>query len=120
MLQAKGAPSGGKFFWLFQRLSGFVLLFILLLHFFLIHFTGNSDHVTFESVKERLVSPYWKTLDISFLFLAMFHGLYGFWMISDDYFRRPWMRTVIFSALCIAGLFLVIFGGITIIRFPAS
>ncbi|MCD6309245.1 MAG: hypothetical protein J7M18_00920 [Candidatus Eremiobacteraeota bacterium] len=121
MIKYKSSSSGGKLFWFFQRLTGFLLLFILLFHFFLIHFCGTETHmVTFEDVKARLVSPYWKTLDITFLFLALFHGFYGLWMISDDYFRRPWVRIAIFGVLCTLGLILAIFGSLTIINFPSS
>jgi succinate dehydrogenase / fumarate reductase membrane anchor subunit len=112
--------SGGGMLWLFQRLSGFALVFILLVHFFLLHFTVEGHSLTFEQIYKRLTTPSWKTLDLIFLYLALFHGLNGVWMVLTDYFHKGWIKVTAFCLIILAGLWLSIYGSLTIINFPRT
>ncbi len=76
--------SGGIFLWFLQRLTAAGLLVLLLTHFYFLHYF-QEGFVTYRTVAARLASPYWKTFDILFLTLAIFHGFNGFQTIVLEY-----------------------------------
>lgn len=115
-----GSSNTGAMSWFFQRISGLLLVVLLLLHFGLIHGTEVDEElhqVTYKPVAERLASSAWKTLDLAFLFLAVFHGLNGLWMVLGDYVQRAWARNTLFTFVCILGFILLILGSVTILSF---
>jgi len=112
--------SGGKFLWFFQRISGFVLLLLLLLHIYLAHFTFQSGAPTFAEVMNRLGDQYWKLFDLFFLYLALFHGLNGFWTVVTDYFHKPLVKLTFFSLIVLCGLALAIFGTLTVVSLSSN
>lgn len=79
--------------WLFQRVTGVFLLAGVLFHFFFMHFTG-PEKITYDVVLRRLSSPYWKTFDIAFLSLAIYHGFNGLWGIVLEYFHGMKLRGI--------------------------
>lgn len=105
--------SNGWGLWLFQRISGAALVVLLLLHFAIMHFSGAA--LDFETVSGRLGSNLWKTVDIAFLVLALGHGLYGFYIVTGDYFHQAWIRVTVFTACALGGLGLAIMGIITVV-----
>lgn len=108
--------SGGAWF-LFQRASGVMLVLLLGLHFALIHFSGAGlEHA---AVTARLAGNLYRAVDLSFLGLALAHGLYGAWMVAADYFHRPWLRLAVVIGCAAAFGFLSILGAITVL-FGAS
>lgn len=115
-----GSSNTGAMTWFFQRISGLLLVVLLLLHFGLIHTTEvdpKLHQVTYKPVAERLSGSLWKTIDIAFLILAIFHGLNGVWMVLGDYFHRAWVRTTLFTMVCILGFVLLVLGTVTILSF---
>jgi succinate dehydrogenase / fumarate reductase, membrane anchor subunit len=112
--------SGGGMLWLFQRLSGLVLVGILLTHFFLLHFTVEGHSLTFDQIYKRLTTHSWKTLDLIFLYLALFHGLNGIWTVIADYINKGWMKISAFCLIILAGLWLSVYGSLTILNFPRT
>ena len=74
----------GALGWLFQRLTGLVLIAGLLLHFSVMHFSGQQQ-VTYEVVLRRISNPLWKTFDLFFLGVILFHGFSGLWGIAREY-----------------------------------
>jgi succinate dehydrogenase / fumarate reductase membrane anchor subunit len=76
--------------------------------------TGELD---FSDVAARVATPFWKTLDISFLVIALFHGLYGVWVVLDDYIHAQWLRSLIYSVIAILGVLLTTLGALTLISF---
>ena len=118
-----GSSNTGAMSWFFQRISGLLLVIILLVHFGLIHGTEVDEdlhQVTYKPVAERLASTTWKTIDLAFLFLAVFHGLNGLWMVLGDYAHRAWARTSLFTVVCILGFVLLILGSVTILSFKPA
>ncbi len=112
----RGIGSSGAFAWFFQRISGIFLLLALLAHFWVLHYS-NDGEVTFQIVAQRLSHPLWKTIDLAFLFLAIFHGFNGFIMVIHDYVRWKNVRLVLVSLVWVAGILLGLLGMITIITF---
>ena len=84
-------PSGGPELraWLFMRISGLVLLFLALGHFFIMHVFNSIHDIDFNFVSARYLNVLWRLYDLSMLWLAMIHGLNGLRTIWDDYLKDP-------------------------------
>jgi succinate dehydrogenase / fumarate reductase membrane anchor subunit len=108
--------SGGALPWFFQRVSGLYLAVVLFLHVIMTHVLVRGE-LDFSDVAERVATPLWKTLDISFLVIALFHGLYGAWIVLDDYIHVQWLRTLIYGAIAVAAVMFVSLGVLTLIAF---
>lgn len=67
--------------WYLQRITGLALLILLILHFWVEHFTADvraEGGLTFEIVQQRFFrNPWFVTIDIAFLLVALYHGLNG-------------------------------------------
>src|SRR3954470_7341935 len=76
--------------WYLQRVTGAALLVLLILHFWVEHFTADVRHggLTFEIVQRRFFQNRWfVAIDISFLLVALYHGLNGLRNIILDFGR---------------------------------
>ncbi|OGP61537.1 MAG: succinate dehydrogenase, hydrophobic membrane anchor protein [Deltaproteobacteria bacterium RBG_13_61_14] len=112
MRRDQAVRSGESFWWFFQRISGLALVVLLLLHFLVMHFFGD---LSFQHVTSRINMPLWKVIDLSFLILALGHGLYGVWIVSGDYLHQAWMRMLVFLAVSLGGLGLLVVGLVTLL-----
>lgn len=110
------ARSGGALWWFFHRLSGLYLAIVLFVHVLVLHVL-MKDELAFGSIAERVSTPLWKTINISFLVVALLHGLYGLWIVLGDYIHNQWMRIFIWCAIAVIGLVFVIYGSLTMISF---
>ncbi len=90
------ARSGGALWWFFHRLSGLYLAVVLFIHVLLLHVMIEGE-LEFDTIADRVATPGWKTLNISFLVVALAHGLYGLWIVLDDYIHKGWARILIWS-----------------------
>lgn len=117
----KGIGSGGAFAWFFQRISGAFLLAALLAHFWVLHY-ANDGQVTALIVAQRLATPLWKTIDLTFLVLAIIHGFNGFIMLIHDYVHHHNIRLALVSLVWIVGIVIGLMGIITVVSFqpPAA
>ena len=106
--------------WLFQRITGLVLVVLVILHFFLMHSDPDRGH-TFKRVYEALTDPVWgpwfKTLDLTMLVLALWHGLNGVWNVFRDFNARPLWNYTVLGALATFGLAFGALGVTTILAF---
>lgn len=119
---AERSPSSFEVWsWLFMRVSGVVLLFLVLIHLYVMHLVGAGvERVNFEFVSERWRNVGWRSFDWVMLFLALLHGANGLRVIIDDYVRAPALRTLIKSSLYTLTLVLMIMGTAVIVTFDAS
>ncbi len=88
-------PVGGLEFhaWAFMRVSGVLLMAIVLGHLFVMHLMdGGVNRVNFEFVARRFATPFWRTYDFIMLTLAMGHGVWGMRIVLLDYIHRPTFR----------------------------
>jgi succinate dehydrogenase / fumarate reductase membrane anchor subunit len=96
--------------WLFMRLSGLVLVFLVLGHLFIMLVVdGGIQRVDFAFVAGRWSSPWWQTWDLVQLWLAELHGVNGLRTIINDYAERDqtrfWLKMLLYaSAVLILGL----------------
>ncbi len=74
----------GVITWLLQRVSGVILVAGLLIHFYLMHFSG-PEQLTYASVTNRLSNPFWIAFNVIFLLSAIYHGFNGLWGIALEY-----------------------------------
>lgn len=91
------------YLWLLHRLSGFILIFLLLFHLFYFHlFDAPYDY---SDIIARIDNPLWKLFYFTFLITAIYHGTYGMNVIITEYFSNSSL-----SKLLRAGLYLLAIG----------
>lgn len=117
MLREKGSGPGGQFIWFFHRVSAFALLLLLILHFSYVHFTTDASDglVTFNDVMNRLSHPFFKVIDLSFLVLALAHGLMGVMLSVQDYITRRGWRMFAVGTVWVLAIVFGIWGTVTIV-----
>jgi len=119
MMHRENVTSGGAVLWLFQRVTGVYLAVVLFAHVWQLHYLLRED-LAFAAVADRLATPLWKTIDISFLVVALFHGLYGLWVVLEDYIHWGWARIFLYSAISLAALVALVLGILTILPFQGG
>ncbi len=74
--------------WYMQRITGAVLVPLLIAHFWVEHFMSATllrGDLTYAVILQRIANPWWQAIDISFLIIALYHGLNGLYGIVLDY-----------------------------------
>jgi succinate dehydrogenase / fumarate reductase, membrane anchor subunit len=107
--------------WFFMRISGVILLFLVLIHVYIMHLVGEGvEDVDFAFVARRWDTVGWKTFDWAMLFLALLHGANGLRVIINDYVHRPALRTAAKALLyTVAGIGLIM-GTAVLVTFDAT
>ncbi len=107
--------------WFFMRLSGIVLLFLVLIHLFVMHIVDEGvERVNFAFVAERWDNVGWKTFDWMMLFLSLLHGANGLRIIIEDYVHNSAWRVSIKSVLYVSTAVLMVMGTAVIVTFDPS
>ena len=101
--------------WIFMRVSGLILVFLVLGHIYMTFIQVSEADATYHAVVAKLSNPAWKLYDWLILTLTMLHGMNGARYSMEDYVRsnptRAWLKMVVFSlaaliyALGTVGLF---------------
>ena len=115
-------PSSAEvWWWFFMRISGVVLLFLVLIHLYVMHIIGAGvERVEFAFVSARWENVGWKTFDWAMLFLALLHGTNGLRIIIEDYVRSPARRTAIKGALYTVTFALLVMGTAVLVTFDPT
>jgi len=100
--------------WYLQRITGAALLVLLIMHFWVEHFTAEvrTHGLTFDVIQRRFFgNPWFVAIDITFLIIALYHGLNGVRNIVFDFGRvtRPF-RIGVTVALVVLGLVIAWWG----------
>lgn len=113
------ASGGGfeTFSWYFFRISGIVLIFMVIIHLIIMHVTTDVACTSYAFVAARYANPFWRLYDWVLLTLALTHGMNGLRVVIDDYARTQRTRTVLLSATGILLLVFFMLGTITLITF---
>jgi succinate dehydrogenase / fumarate reductase membrane anchor subunit len=102
------ATSRNAVWWYTQRITGALLVFLLIAHFWVEHFMSRTllrGDLTYETILSRISNPVWQGIDIAFLLVALLHGLNGFRNIVLDYSRvGPRATRFITAALVVLGV----------------
>ncbi len=98
----------GAFHWLFQRISGILIIVILIIHLGAVHFGASPVD---------LGSPFWKFFHVGFVILLLYHILNGFWLMVEDYVQSNWLRVSLFGVAWVVGIAFLIIGFVTLVPF---
>jgi succinate dehydrogenase / fumarate reductase membrane anchor subunit len=104
--------------WVFMRVSGVLLVLLVLSHFAIMHVVdGGISRVNFAFVSGRWSNPFWRVYDFAMLTLALLHGGNGLRVVIDDY-ARSGARRLAYQSLnaVVIGLTWVL-GSLTIFTF---
>ena len=107
--------------WFFMRISGIILVFLVLIHLYIMHIIDSGvERVNFEFVAARWEGLGWKTFDWVLLVLALLHGTNGLRVVIEDYVRSPAWRTSIKATLYTVSAILMIMGTAVVVTFDPS
>jgi len=103
--------------WLYMRVSGPLLILMVLVHFGIMHLYYGVDHIDFSVVAARYGTPFWRIYDLVMVLVAVTHGMNGTKMILDDYIHPRSWRTAILCLVWAIGFIFLVMGGFTILTF---
>ncbi|MEV6809530.1 succinate dehydrogenase hydrophobic membrane anchor subunit [Streptomyces sp. NPDC017248] len=107
--------------WLFMRLSGIVLVVLVLGHLLIqLVLDGGVSKIGFAFVAGRWASPFWQVWDLLMLWLAMLHGANGLRTVINDYAERPASRLWLKALLYTATVFTILLGTLVIFTFDPN
>jgi succinate dehydrogenase / fumarate reductase membrane anchor subunit len=107
--------------WVFMRVSGLLLVFLVLGHLFVMHIVdGGVERVNFAFVAGRWSSPFWRTWDLAMLWLAELHGTNGLRTIINDYAERNGTRFWLKMLLYVSTFLVVMLGTLVIFTFDPA
>ncbi len=110
--------------WLFMRISGFLLIFIALFHFLLMHFIYGVDNIDFAFIISRWMDPvmgwFWRSYDLVLLILSLVHGMFGLRYSIEDYFHNPAVKFILTAGAVLTEIALIVMGAFVIFTFNAA
>jgi succinate dehydrogenase / fumarate reductase membrane anchor subunit len=116
-------PEGGLELagWIFMRVSGVVLLVMVLWHLVIMHIINNVEVINYNFVAQRYATPFWRTYDVVMLWLALIHGVNGVRVMIDDYVGPRGWRVFSLASLYVLGFIFLALGSLVILTFnPAK
>ncbi len=107
--------------WLFMRISGVVLVFLVIGHLVIMNILdGGVQRINFAFVAGRWASPFWQTWDLLMLWLAIIHGTNGLRTIIADYAANPKTRFWLHLVLMVSAIFVLFAGTLVIFTFAPT
>ena len=103
--------------WFFMRISGIVLLLMVLGHFTIMHLINNIEVINYQFVAQRFTTPFWRTYDLVMLWLALLHGVNGVRTLVDDYIHARGWRLLALSTLYVVGFMILALGSLVLVVF---
>lgn len=98
--------------WIFMRVSGVVLVFLVLGHIYMTYVQVSEADATFDAVVNKLSQPAWKLYDGLILGLSLLHGANGARYSIEDYVRsRPnrfWVKSLFYALVAAVFVFGVV------------
>jgi succinate dehydrogenase / fumarate reductase membrane anchor subunit len=110
-----------RYSWIFMRISGLVLVFLVLGHLLIMNILdGGVQRINFGFVAGRWSSPFWQMWDLLQLWLAMLHGANGMRTVISDYAERDKTRFWLLTLLAVATVFTLVLGTLVIFTFDPN
>ena len=104
--------------WVFMRVSGVLLVLLVLTHFAIMHvFDTGLARINFAFVSGRWANPFWRVYDFALLALALLHGGNGLRVIIDDYATTGARRLVYQTVNAVVVSLTFVLGALTIFVF---
>jgi succinate dehydrogenase / fumarate reductase, membrane anchor subunit len=113
----KAAERFEVYTWLYMRVSGLLLVLMVLTHFGIMHLYYGVAHIDFNVVAARYGTPFWRIYDLVLVLLAVTHGMNGAKMLIDDYIHPRSWRTAVLCLVWAIGFIFLVMGGFTILTF---
>jgi succinate dehydrogenase hydrophobic anchor subunit len=91
--------------WYVQRITGALLVILLAAHFWVEHFMNKTmlrGDLSYENILSRISNPVWQAIDISFLIVALIHGLNGLRNIILDFSKVGPRATQLITVVLVA------------------
>lgn len=101
--------------WYFFRVSGLLLIGLVLGHIAAVHLVTPIDQVDFRFVQDRYATPFWPVYDWLMLTLALFHGINGLRTAGEDYLHHRGRRAVFVAVLALLALIFFLVGTYNVI-----
>ncbi|GBC98615.1 Succinate dehydrogenase 2 membrane subunit SdhC [bacterium HR17] len=120
--QPPARPVGGMEFlgWAFMRVSGILLIFLVLGHFAIMHLLdGGVNRINAAFVAQRWANVGWRFYDFAMLLLAMGHGVWGMRTVLLDFVHRPTRRFWALAALYTLSGAVMVLGALVLFTFQA-
>lgn len=117
MYKYSASKNTGSKSWVMQRITGLALVIFMIGHYILMHYHPDSGH-TYDAVLSRMQFSWYRIIDLTFIVLAMYHGLNGIWGIFRDYKLKTWQNYTIISLLVVFGLAFTAWGFTIIFSIP--
>lgn len=111
------STNGELMWWVFMRVSGLLLVFLVFGHLFFNNIQINVSTVDYSYVAERLSKAWVKVYDSFLLGFAMLHGVNGLRYSIEDYIRRPGVRFVTKAVVFTVAALLFVVGVMTLWAF---
>ena len=107
--------------WIFMRMSGLLLFVLVLGHLtIMLVLDGGVQKINFGFVAGRWASPFWRTWDLSQLWLAELHGTNGLRTIINDYAERDGTRFWLKMLLYTSSFLVLVLGTLVIFTFDPT
>jgi len=103
--------------WLWQRITAVVLILVLGLHLYVLHFSGEHAVLTVAGVSIRLRTLIYIFVDYTLLAVALYHGLYGLRSVLLDYLSGERAARTLAVAAWIVGLVAFVYGAYALLPF---
>lgn len=92
--RATYSANGELAWWVFMRVSGLALIFLVFGHVFFNNIQTNVGEVDYNYVAQRFSMSWVKVYDSFLLGFALLHGANGLRYSLEDYFQNPGRRAV--------------------------
>ena len=115
-----GVAETGAWSWVMQRLTGVLVGIFISIHIWMLHFTAEAtsgNPVTFESVRSRMASPWYVTLDLLLLASLVYHALNGVRAVLLDWGVGSRSEKKLTGILVALGVIIFAYGTIALVPF---
>jgi len=103
--RASYATNSELAWWVFMRISGLLLVFLVFGHLFFNNIQIDAATIDYAYVAERFSQPWVKIYDTFLLGFALLHGVNGLRYSVEDYVTKPgrrfWTKTILFAIVAI-------------------
>lgn len=110
--------------WLFMRVAGLLIIVMVAIHFYIMHFFIGVEAIEFDTIVARWQESswwwFWRGYDLTLLGLAFTHGILGLSHVISDYVHHATWRKILFAGIVLLWLVLMLTGAGIIFFFKGT
>ncbi|GEM86469.1 succinate dehydrogenase hydrophobic membrane anchor subunit [Meiothermus granaticius] len=118
--KAQASTNTELLWWVFMRVSGVVMVFLVLGHILMNFVLIDVNTINYQYVAGRLSNTTWKIYDWLILVLAMLHGMNGLRYVMDDWIRDPSRRFVTKAVVYSLAVLVTVVGSFSLLNHDFS